>query len=459
MDAIIDDFAVRAKRYLAEMKVRRVFPSKDALDRLQTLDIPLQDDPVAPADVLALLDDMGSPATVASSGGRYFGFVIGGAQPASLAANLLAGVWDQNAGLDIASPVAAAIENIAIKWLLSLLDLPRDAGVGFVTGATMANFTGLAAARHAVLEKAGWNVERDGLFGAPSITVVVGEEVHTSLLKALSMLGLGRDRVVRVDVDGQGRMRLACIPDLKGPTIVCVQAGNVNTGAFDPIADICEKTRTADNVWVHVDGAFGLWAAVSPTRAYLTQGIQQADSWATDAHKWLNVPYDSGIVFVRKAQALIAAMSTTAAYLIESGKREPFHHVPELSRRARGLEVWAALRSLGKKGLADLIEMNCRQATRFAERLRSAGYAVLNDVTLNQVLVSFGDPETTDRVIRRVQEDGTCWCGGTMWQGKCAMRISVSSWRTTDQDVELALNAILRIAEEENQRNSAKQEV
>ena len=250
-------------------------------------------------------------------------------------------------------------------------------------------------------------------------------------------------------------MRAGRIPDIKGPTIVCVQAGNVNTGSFDPIADIWEKTRTADNAWLHVDGAFGLWVAASPSRAYLTQGIEQADSLATDAHKWLNVPYDSGLVFVRNAQDLIAAMSTTAAYLIDSGKREPFHYVPELSRRARGLEVWAALRSLGKKGLANMIDMNCRQAMRFAERLKAAGYAILNDVVINQVLVSFGGSDTTDRIIRRVQEDGTCWCGGTQWQGQRAMRISVSSWRTTDNDVEISLDAILRIAEEERERNSA----
>lgn len=455
MHDIFDDFAQRAKRYVSEAKDREVFPPRDAIERLRTLDVPLQDASVHPSDVLALLDNIGSPATVTSSGGRYYGFVIGGALRASLAANLLAGVWDQNAGLQVSSPVAAAIEQIASKWLIALLGLHPDAGVGFVTGATMANFTALAAARHAVLEKAGWDVEKAGLFGAPAITVIVGKEVHVSILKALSMLGMGRDRVVYADVDGQGRMRVECIPDIKGPTIVCAQAGNVNTGAFDPIANIWEKTRNKDNTWLHVDGAFGLWAAASSSRTHLTQGIQEADSVATDAHKWLNVPYDSGIVFVRNAQALAAAMSTTAAYLVESSKREPFHYVPEVSRRARGIEVWAALHSLGKKGLTDMIEMHCHQAMRFATELQSAGYDILNDVVLNQVLVSFGEAETTDRVIRRVQEDGTCWCGGTEWQGKRAMRISVSSWQTTDKDVELSLNAILRIAEQENQKNAA----
>lgn len=455
MENLFDEFALRAKRYAEGLQCRRVFPSADALKRLRILDVPLQENPLSPEEVLSQLDEIGSPATVASSGGRYFGFVIGGALPAALTANLLAGVWDQNGGLEAASPVAAKLEEVSSRWLRSLLGLPIDTGIGFVTGATMANFTGLAAARHVVLEKAGWDVERNGLFGAPPITVVVGEEVHVSLLKALSMLGLGRERVVRVDADGQGRMRVDCFPDLEGPTIVCAQAGNVNTGAFDSIAEIGERTRSAHNAWLHVDGAFGLWASVCPTRAYLTRGIQQADSLATDAHKWLNAPYDSGLVFVRDAQALITAMSTAAAYLIESGKGEPFHYVPEMSRRARGVEVWAALRSLGKKGLADLIEMNCRQATRFAEGLKTAGYVILNDVVLNQVLVSFGDQETTDRVVRRIQEDGTCWCGGTTWQGKRAMRISVSSWKTTDKDVELSLNAILRIAEEECLKNSA----
>jgi len=449
MEKLLDEFAARARRYSDGLRNRRVYPSAEALRGLSALDVPLQDAPLEPLEVLAQLDQLGSPATVASSGGRYFGFVIGGALPAALAANLLAGVWDQNAGLEVASPVAAALERIAARWLLSLLGLPPDSAVGFVTGATMANFGGLAAARHSVLKRAGWDVERDGLFGAPVITVVVGEEVHASVLKALGMLGLGRERVVRVAVDRQGRMRAESLPDSDGPTIVCAQAGNVNTGAFDPITDIWERLRGRGNRWLHVDGAFGLWAAASPGHSHLTRGIQQADSLATDAHKWLNVPYDSGLAFVRDAAALVAAMSTTAAYLIESGHREPFHCVPELSRRARGVEVWAALRSLGRRGLADLIEMNCRQAKRMSDGLRAAGHDVLNDVVLNQVLVAFGTPDRTARVIQRVQEDGTCWCGGTQWQGKHAMRISVSSWRTTDEDVESSLEAILRIAAEE----------
>ena len=452
MEDLFDELTIRMRRYSESIQSRRVSPSAEAVEGLQALDVPLQDDPCSPTEVISLLDEIGSPATVASSGGRYYGFVIGGALPAALAANLLAGVWDQNAGLEVASPVAAALEDISSRWLLSLLGLPGEAGVGFVTGATMANFTALAAARHVVLERVGWDVEANGLIEAPPITVVVGQEVHVTVLKALSMLGLGRDRVVRVDVDGQGRMRADRIPKLNGPTMVCTQAGNVNTGAFDPIADVLQEVRGAENAWLHVDGAFGLWAAASPDLAHLTRGMSEADSLATDAHKWLNVPYDSGLVFVRDARALMAAMSTSAAYLLDSGKRQPFHYVPELSRRARGVEVWAALRSLGKKGLAELIERNCRQAAHFAEGLKAAGHSVLNEVVLNQVLVSFGEPDVTDRIIRRVQEEGTCWCGGTQWQGEHAMRISVSSWRTTDEDVRLSLEAILQIAAEEVQK-------
>jgi glutamate/tyrosine decarboxylase-like PLP-dependent enzyme len=345
------------------------------------------------------------------------------------------------------SPVAAALEEIALNWLLDILNLPGDAGGGFVTAATTANFAGLAAARHALLEREGWEVESQGLFGAPPITVIVGDEVHVSLLKALSMLGLGRDRVVRVPVDGQGRMRPDAIPPISGPTIVCIQSGNVNSGAFDPAREICEIAHR-EGAWVHIDGAFGLWAAVSPRYAHLLNGAEDADSWALDAHKWLNVPYDSGLAFVRNPGHLRAAMSVSAAYLQQGTSREASHYTPELSRRARAIEIWAALRSLGRSGLADLIDRTCHHASRFAQGLRDAGYSILNDVQLNQVLVSFGDPETTQRVIAAVQSDGTCWCGGTVWRGHTAMRISVSSWATTDEDVERSLSAILRIARE-----------
>ncbi|HEX6625934.1 MAG TPA: aminotransferase class V-fold PLP-dependent enzyme, partial [Pyrinomonadaceae bacterium] len=290
----------------------------------------------------------------------------------------------------------------------------------------------------------------EGLFGAPEVKVVVGAEVHPTLLKALGMLGLGRKRLTTVPTDGQGRMRADALPALSGsePTIVCIQAGNVNTGAFDPAAEICAVAHAA-GAWVHIDGAFGLWAAASPRRAHLAAGVAEADSWATDAHKWLNVPYDSGLAFVRRRETLRAAMAISAAYLPEGEMREPIQYTPESSRRARGVEVWAALRSLGREGLADLVERNCAYAARFAEGFRAAGYEVLNEVLLNQVVVSFGDAEATRRVVTGVQADGTCWCGGTVWQGQAAMRVSVSSWATTEEDVERSLEAILRVASAE----------
>jgi glutamate/tyrosine decarboxylase-like PLP-dependent enzyme len=441
--------ASRGIRYLEKLPAREVFPASSALERLQELGGPFPTERTDAAEVLALLDDIGSPATVATAGPRYFGFVTGGALPATVAANWLAGAWDQCAGLEALSPVSAALEEIALRWLVEILALPPGTGAAFVTGATMANFSALAAARHALLERAGWDVESEGLFGAPPITVIVGDEVHVSLMKALAMLGLGRNRIVLVPVDGQGRMRADALPRIAGPAIVCMQAGNVNSGAFDPAREICSAAHAA-GAWVHVDGAFGLWAAAAPARAHLVSGVEQADSWATDAHKWLNVPYDSGIAFVREPRHLQAAMSVNAAYLVRGEKREPNQFTPEMSRRARGVEIWAALRSLGRAGLAEIIEGNCRGAARFAEGLRAAGYEILNEVALNQVLVSFGSDETTRRVIAAVQKDGTCWCAGTVWHGRAAMRISVSSWATTDEDVELSLAAMIRVAAREN---------
>jgi len=446
--SLLIETAERATSYLEGLEERRVAPATEDVQRLSLLDEPLPEKPSDPQSVLRLLDEIGSPATVASAGGRFFGFVMGGSLPAALACNWLAGAWDQDAGMRVASPISATLENVSLKWLLDVLKLPASSGGGFVTGATMANFSGLSAARHAVLQKEGWDVEAQGLFGAPPVTVIVGDEVHVSVLKALSHLGLGRERVQRVPVDGHGRMRPEALPQISNPAIVCLQAGNVNTGAFDPAEEIISRAHQA-GAWVHVDGAFGLWAAASPQRAHLVAGFAGADSWATDAHKWLNVPYDSGLVFVRDPNHLRGAMTARAAYLIKGDQREPDEYVPELSRRGRGVEVWAALRSLGREGLADLIERTCVHATRFAEGLKAAGYEVLNDVILNQVLVSFGDDETTRRVVASVQQDGTCWCGGTFWQGRAAMRISVSSWATTDEDRQRSLEAILRLASQQ----------
>jgi glutamate/tyrosine decarboxylase-like PLP-dependent enzyme len=445
MDELLQSVAHRAARYLKEIQERRVGPSPEAIEGLSRFVEPMPGGPSIPEDVIRLLDDCGSPATMGISGPRFFGFVIGGSVPAALGANWLAAAWDQNAGLFAATPIAALLEEVSLAWLLDVLRLPAGSGGAFVTGATVANFTALAAARHAVLERAGWDVEARGLFGAPEIQVVVGEEAHPSLIKSLGMLGLGRERVVRVPVDGQGRMRAEALPAIRKSAIVCVQAGNVNTGAFDPVGEVCRRAHEA-GAWVHVDGAFGVWAAASPQYAHLVEGVADADSWATDAHKWLNVPYDSGLAFVRDAEILRAAMSLTAAYLPQGEHREPSQYVPELSRRARGVEVWAALKSLGRSGLAEIVERNCRCARRFAGGLRAAGFEILNDVVLNQVLVSFGTPERTAEVIAGIQADGTCWCGGTVWQGRHAMRISVSSWATTEADVDRSLEAIVRVA-------------
>jgi glutamate/tyrosine decarboxylase-like PLP-dependent enzyme len=443
---LLAETAVRAARYIAAIGDRKVVPGLEDIARLEALGGPLPENPCEPAEVLALLDDVGSPATVATSGGRYFGFVIGGALPATLATNWLAGAWDQNAAMQVMSPVATKVEEIVCDWTLDLLGLPRTAGIGFVTCTTMANFSGLAAARSALLHRVGWNVEEDGMFEAPPIRVVVGQEVHVSLLKALSMLGLGRSRVITVPADGQGRMRADALPVLDEHTIVCIQAGNVNTGAFDPAKEICARARQA-GAWVHVDGAFGLWGAVSPHYAHLLDGVSTADSWAIDCHKWLNVPYDSGMVVVRDPEHLRRALAAgSAAYLTQGAGREPWQYTPDSSRRARGIELWAAMRSLGRSGLREMIERNCRQAKLFAERLRAAGFTVLNDVVLNQVLVSFGSPEQTRRVIAEIQTDGTCWCGGTVWQGHTAMRISVSCWATSNDDVERSAAAMIRIA-------------
>jgi glutamate/tyrosine decarboxylase-like PLP-dependent enzyme len=447
IEHLLRDTTERALRYLDAIDHRGVAPANEALAGLAAFHEPLPDAPTDPAGIIALLDEYGSPATMAMAGRRFFGFVIGGSLPAALAASWLAAAWDQNSALYRVTPATAAVEDVALRWLVELLRLPDRCGGAFVTGATVANFTALAAARGAVLRRAGHDVEADGLVGAPAITVIAGEEVHPSVVKSLGMLGLGRRRIVRVPVDNQGRMRADLLPDIEGPTIICVQAGNVNTGAVDPIGEICSKARET-GAWVHVDGAFGLWAAASPRLSHLVEGAELADSWATDAHKWLNVPYDSGVAFVRDPETLRSAMAITAEYLpTESEHRNPSDYTPELSRRARGVEVWAALRQLGRSGAAELIDRCCNHARRFAAGLAAAGYEILNEVVLNQVLVSFGDEETTLRVIEDIQRDGTCWCGVTRWQGRTAMRISVSSWATTEEDVERSLEAMIHVAQ------------
>jgi glutamate/tyrosine decarboxylase-like PLP-dependent enzyme len=441
---LLVEAANRAAEYIDGLQSREVRPPRAAIERLaEALDVSLPNEPSDAAEVLAFTDEYGSPATVASAGGRYFGFVTGGALPVTVAIQYLAAGWDQNCFSFIASPAVACFESAALRWVKEALGLPGSCEGALVTGATMANFTCLAAARNRVLEAHGWDVDRQGLFGAPPVTVVLGEEAHASIYKVLSLLGLGRDRVWRVPADAEGRMRADCLPSMQGPLIVCLQAGNVNSGAFDPAKEIIAWARGCD-AWVHVDGAFGLWALAVPQLAARVRAFLGADSWAADAHKWLNVPYDSGIAIVREREALTRAMSISGSYLLLADeRRDAINFTPDSSRRARALEVWAALKCLGRSGLTDLIERNCRQARAMACKLKDAGIEILNDVVLNQVLVAFGDKMRTDQVIARVQDSGTCWCGGTTWKGRAAMRISVCSWATTDEDIERSARAIV----------------
>ena len=448
MKKLLEDAAARAARFLEGLPDRSVAPDLDAVAALDLFDEVMPEQRGSDEATLALLDDVGSPAVMAMAGPRFFGFVIGGALPVTVATNWLTTAWDQNAGMYEVTPAVSRLESIALDWLVDVLGLPEGTGAGFVTGTTAANFSALAAARHKVFTDAGWDVEANGLTGAPEITIIVGGEAHPTLTKSLGLLGFVRNRVVRVPVDDQGRMNASRLPAIEGPTIICTQAGNVNTGAFDPIGEICDVARPK-GAWVHVDGAFGLWAAASSKLHDQTDGLNKADSWATDAHKGLNVPYDSGIAFVRNPHHLKSAMSITAEYLVtDSPHRNPADFTPELSRRARGVDVWAALRTLGRRGLAEMIDRSCSQARRFADGFREAGYEILNDVVLNQVLVRFGDDGLTRRTIDAIQRDGTCWCGVTVWQGHTAMRISVSNWSTSEADVDQSLAAMLRVARE-----------
>ncbi|RNC82229.1 MAG: aspartate aminotransferase family protein [Phycisphaera sp.] len=432
-----------ASEYLTGIGDQRVGPDEHSLQGLASLDIELPEAPQDPGSVLGELHAHGSPATIVSAGPRYYGFVIGGVVPAALGASVLASAWDQNTGMQVCTPVGAKLEEISSRWLLDLLRFDPACGVGFVTGATVANFTAICAARHRLLANKGWDVEQDGLFDAPTIRVVVGEQVHASVKKALSLAGFGRARVETVAADDQGRIIPSEIPNLDDMTLLCLQAGEVNSGAFDSFTEIIGDAKNA-GAWVHVDGAFGLWARSCAEFDALTEGLNLADSWAADAHKWLNVPYDSGLVICRDREAIVNAMTIKAPYLDDKSPYEPCWFTPELSRRARGTEVYAALRSLGRSGVSDMISRCCGHARRFASQLETAGFEILNDVVLNQVLVRFGDDQQTRRAIELIQRDGTCWAGGTTWQGKHAMRISVSSWATTDDDVTASLEAMIR---------------
>ena len=448
--ALLERAKNHAVDYLRGLTTRRAAASGTREEILAALNVPLHDRGERPADVIDAIAATGATATMASAGPRYFGFVIGGSYPVSVAADWLVTTWDQNPGIYATSPFVSVLEDVTRVWLLDLLRLPKEASLGFVTGCQMANFTCLAAARHGVLRNAGWNVEENGLNGAPKINVVLSAEAHVTIYVALRYLGLGT-KAILIPTDNQGRMRAGelrrVMKDLSGPTIVCEQAGNVNTGAFDPLREIAGIVHEKKG-WLHVDGAFGLWAAASEKRRSLVDGADLADSWATDAHKWLNVPYDCGLAIVRDSAAHRASMTSSAAYLQQTSgvERDPFDWAPEFSRRARSIPVYATLRALGRKGVEDLVDRCCDRATQFADILRrDPRVKVLTDVVLNQVLVRFGDSdELTRAVIARVQSEGTCWLGGTTWQEKAAMRISVSNWATSEEDVEKSAAAILR---------------
>lgn len=445
--------AQHAQVFLDDLDERPVAARVDAAEVREVLGGPVPEQGEDPRAVVDALVAGADPGLVASAGPRYFGFVTGGALPAALAADWLVSAWDQCADFHSHSPAAAAIEEVTSAWTLDLLGLPATASVGFVTGGQGANTTCLAAARHAVLARAGWDVESDGLIGAPPVRILCGEEAHVTVDTALRLLGLGAGTAIRVPVDDQGRMKpdalLDALAETDGPTIVCAQAGNAASGAFDafePIADAC----ATHNAWLHIDGAFGLWAAAAPATRHLTRGVERADSWAVDAHKWLNVPYDSGMAIVADPEMHVAAMRLAAPYLaVDDGQRDSTNYVPECSRRARAVPVYAAIRSLGRAGIAELIERNCAQARRMAERLTTIpGATVLNDVVLNQMLVQLpGGDVATRAAVAAVQRDGTCWIGCTTWRGRYVLRVPFCNWANTDDDVDRSADAIARIAQ------------
>ena len=421
--------------YLDGVSDRRVSPDSDALSGLAAFDEPMPELPQAPLEILAQLQTYGAPATCAQGGGRYFGFVNGGITPAGLAARWMADAWDQNCGLYVMSPIASKLEDVCERWLVDLLGLPVGTAAGFVSGSSTAIVCALAAARNELLARQGWNVPEQGLWGAPPIRVVLGEQAHSSVFKALALLGMGKHMVTLAPVDGQGRMLPDRLPELDQNTLLILQAGNVNSGAFDPLDTLCARANEV-GAWVHVDGAFGLWANASEQTRHLVRGVELADSWSTDAHKTLNAPYDSGIVFVKDRAALVRAMQATGSYLLYSEQRDGMLYTPEMSRRARSIELWATLKGFGKSGVGELVDTLCENARYFAGQLSEHGFRILNDVVFNQVIVGCDSPEETKSTLAHLQANGVCWCGSAVWKAEPVIRISVCSWRTTKEDID-----------------------
>lgn len=443
----LDQASRMASDYMDRVDQMPVFPLVESLEALKAFDEALNEYPVATNEILRLLSEVGSHATVAQTGGRYFGFVNGGILPSAICTKRLVDAWDQNAALYVLSPVASKVEEVCEKWLRELLHFPSETVAGFVSGSSTASICGLLAGRNRLLANLGHNVTKHGLFGAPEIQVILGEGAHSTIYKALSILGLGNERLKQIPADEEGRIRADLIPELNNRTLLILQAGNVNSGAFDNFAEICPKANKA-GAWVHVDGAFGLWAAACPSWGYLTKGVELADSWSLDAHKTLNAPYDNGIVLCRHRETLVNAMHMTGSYIIYNENRDGMLYTPEMSRRARAIELWATLKGLGSSGVAELVQELHEKASYFANCLRGAGLEILNDVVFNQVLVRFENDEKTEELIRRVQNSRVCWVGGAKWGGKSVMRISVCSYKTTYRDVALSAASILRHANE-----------
>lgn len=426
---------VYALKYMSEIDNRKVYPSKEAINNLKLFDENLPDEPTSAEEVIDFLNTNGAPATTAIMGSRYFGFVNGGATPAGLCAKTLGTFWDQNTAMNVISPIAAKLEAVVEGWLNQVLNLPNETVAGFVSGTSTANFCGLAAARYRQLQNLGWNLNEEGLFDAPKLRIVTGKHAHSAILKAISLLGFGKNNIEWVEVDEQGRIIPEAIPTLDESSILILQAGNVNSGSFDPFEKICAKAK-AEKAWIHIDGAFGLWAAAVDQLKYLTKGIELADSWAVDGHKTLNTPYDCGISLCKDEEAMISALHMQAAYIILSEERDGMFYTPEMSRRARIIELWATLKNLGQQGIDEMVFGLHQNAALFAKNIAKVdGFTVLNEVVFNQVIVKCNGDELTQQVMERIQKHGVCWVGGSTWFGEKVIRISICSWMTTEADI------------------------